>query len=287
VKVAYITPGGSVHDEQWLKKLRQYFEVVTRPDLGVDIVQSGPIAYHSTFGENVALMNKCPFVMMSWGFDVLETKPGFSPSLYEDALRCIVKAADAFICDSNVVRDKLLELRQGDPPPIIQLPWGVDLEMFSPSNESPKHQLVARNRGIDTVVDAFGRTRLYAWGFVMPRKTPHDAMPGVYRQAWAYICASPSDGSSVSLLEAMASGLPVIVSDIAGNREWVTHGVNGWLCKHDDPQAFADAIVECASMSVVERKQMGERNRAVVEARADWNRNFEKLVEAYHAIVGK
>jgi glycosyltransferase involved in cell wall biosynthesis len=283
MKVAYITPGGSVHDEQWLKKLRQYFEVVTRPDLDVDIVQSGPIAYHSTFGENVALMNKCPFVMMSWGFDVLETKPGFSPSLYEDALRCIVKAADAFICDSNVVRDKLLHLRQGDPPPIIQFPWGVDLEMFSPNLDPSTDVFIARERGLSVIQRAFAIADK-PWFTTRMR---HTSMPAQYRVSRAYICASPSDGSSVSLLEAMACGLPAIVSDIAGNREWVTHGVNGWLCKHDDPQAFADAIVECASMSVAERKQMGEANRAVVEARADWHANFEKLAEAYHAIVGK
>ena len=281
VKVAYITPGGSVHDEQWLTKLRQYFEVVTGPDWGVDIVQSGPIAYHSTFGENVALINKCPFVMMSWAFDVLETKPGFLPSLYESALECIVAAADAFLCDSNVVRDKLLELRQGDPPPIIQFPWGVDLEMFQPDTSTPEKVFLARERGLSVTQRAFVIANK-PWFTTRMR---HTSMPAQYRMSWAYICASPSDGSSVSLLEAMASGLPVIVSDIAGNREWVAHHVNGWLCKHDDPQAFADAIVECASMSAAERKRMGAANRAVVEARADWHKNFEKLVEAYHGLA--
>ena len=50
--------------------------------------------------------------------------------------------------------------------------------------------------------------------------------------------ASLSDGSSVSLMEAMASGLPVLVSDIPGNREWVTEE-NGWLFAVNDVTVIA------------------------------------------------
>jgi L-malate glycosyltransferase len=49
-----------------------------------------------------------------------------------------------------------------------------------------------------------------------------------YRSSDLYLSASHSDGSSISLLEAMACGLPALVSDIPGNREWVNPGEQGW-----------------------------------------------------------
>ncbi len=59
-------------------------------------------------------------------------------------------------------------------------------------------------------------------------------LPRYYHSADLYISASHSDGTSISLLEAMACGCPVLVSDIPGNREWVQQGVNGWLFPDGD-----------------------------------------------------
>ena len=63
---------------------------------------------------------------------------------------------------------------------------------------------------------------------------PQIDLPGYYQAADLYISASHSDGSSVSLMEALASGLPVLVSDIPGNVEWVEPGRQGWLFKDSD-----------------------------------------------------
>ena len=49
-------------------------------------------------------------------------------------------------------------------------------------------------------------------------------MPKWFRAADTYISCAQSDGTSVSLLEAMATGLPLIVTDIPSNREWVVEG---------------------------------------------------------------
>jgi glycosyltransferase involved in cell wall biosynthesis len=59
-----------------------------------------------------------------------------------------------------------------------------------------------------------------------------------------YVSLSRSDSTSQSLLEAMAAGLVPIVSDIEGNREWVTHRREGYLVPGDDPEAVACAIAE-------------------------------------------
>ena len=59
-----------------------------------------------------------------------------------------------------------------------------------------------------------------------------------------YISASHVDGSSVSLMEALACGLPCVVSDIPANKEWVTDGVNGWIFPDGDVDALAEIILK-------------------------------------------
>lgn len=62
-----------------------------------------------------------------------------------------------------------------------------------------------------------------------------------------YVSLSRSDSTSQSLLEAMAAGLVPVVSDVEGNREWVTHRREGYLVPGDDAEAVAAAIAEIAA----------------------------------------
>jgi glycosyltransferase involved in cell wall biosynthesis len=88
------------------------------------------------------------------------------------------------------------------------------------------------------------------------------------------------DGSSVSLMEALACGLPALVSDIPANREWVTDGVNGWLFPDGDVYALAAAILR-AYDERMNLAEIGRAARAAAEEKADWKKNFQKLLEAY------
>jgi glycosyltransferase involved in cell wall biosynthesis len=105
-------------------------------------------------------------------------------------------------------------------------------------------------------------------------------LPRYYRSTDLYVSASHSDGTSISLLEALASGRPALVSDIPGNREWVTPGENGWWFPDGDEKALAGAILE----AVAQRQrlpEMGCAARQVAEQRADWEKNFQVLLKAY------
>jgi glycosyltransferase involved in cell wall biosynthesis len=99
-----------------------------------------------------------------------------------------------------------------------------------------------------------------------------------------YVSASRTDGSSISLLEALASGRPVIVSDIPGNREWVEPGIHGWWFKDGDEEDLARIILE----AVNQPQQLSEMSRAarqLAEKRADWDKNFPNLLYAYEAAL--
>ncbi|MCC6569865.1 MAG: glycosyltransferase family 4 protein [Anaerolineales bacterium] len=108
-------------------------------------------------------------------------------------------------------------------------------------------------------------------------------LPRWYHMADIYISPSHVDGSSVTLMEAMASGLPCLVSDIAGNKEWIEDGVNGWLFRDGDVDDLAEKILY-AIKERRELKRIGELARKTAEERADWKRNFGKLLEAYEKV---
>ncbi len=119
---------------------------------------------------------------------------------------------------------------------------------------------------------------------LMPGAVDHDLLPPYFRSADVYVAATPADGSSVSLLEALASGLPAVVADNPGNREWVTPGTNGWLARPGDPDAFARRLAEAAALPAPARRAMAAANRALAEARADWSKNKRLLLAAYDRV---
>ena len=71
-------------------------------------------------------------------------------------------------------------------------------------------------------------------------------LPELYREHDVYVSVSRSDSTSQALLEAMAAGLLPVVTDIAGNQEWVRHRREGYLVPVSDPEAVAAAIAEAA-----------------------------------------
>ena len=111
-------------------------------------------------------------------------------------------------------------------------------------------------------------------------------LPRYYRSADLYLSASHSDGTSISLLEALACGRPALVSDISGNREWITPGLEGWLFPDGDEIALAEAIEQAAS-DRSRLSQMGEAGRHLAEKRADWDKNFPELFKAYELALSQ
>jgi glycosyltransferase involved in cell wall biosynthesis len=115
---------------------------------------------------------------------------------------------------------------------------------------------------------------------LLPGQVAYADLPGFYRLADLYLAATHSDGTSISFLEAMACGCPALVSDIPGNREWVTPGENGWLSPPGDVDALAQAILRAVDQRV-SLAEMGRAARSLAVQRADWSQNFPRLYEAY------
>jgi len=114
-----------------------------------------------------------------------------------------------------------------------------------------------------------------------PGQISQEKLPDYYRGADLYISTSHSDGTSISLLEALASGTPVLLTNIPGNKEWILNqGEVGWLFEDGSPDDLTKGILHA-----VENRQnlpaIGQAARSLAEERADWGKNFPHLLEAY------
>ena len=100
-----------------------------------------------------------------------------------------------------------------------------------------------------------------------------------------YVTSSLSDGTSCSMLEAMACGLPVIVSDAPSYYEWVEDGINGFIIPRKNPTHLAERLIHILADECL-RGRMGRENIKIAQKRADWDKNFSVLEGIYEKIVG-
>jgi glycosyltransferase involved in cell wall biosynthesis len=73
---------------------------------------------------------------------------------------------------------------------------------------------------------------------------PWEDMPWYYCAADVMVSVKTADSCPNCMLEAMACGTPIVMSDTQQNREWVEDGVNGFLCPPRDPEAVGNCIAK-------------------------------------------
>lgn len=94
----------------------------------------------------------------------------------------------------------------------------------------------------------------------------------IYLQADVFVFPSMREGLSLALMEAMASGLPIVCSDIRGNRDLILNGKNGFIIEGNNKAAYSHAIesILCnnklqESMSSYNKKRIQKFDRSVVD----------------------
>jgi glycosyltransferase EpsD len=78
------------------------------------------------------------------------------------------------------------------------------------------------------------------------------------------VSSSRQEGLPVNVMEAMATGMPLVVSDCRGNRNLVHHGENGFVFRLNEPEKFAAGIEQLAKSKEL-REKFGESSRWLVE----------------------
>jgi len=94
------------------------------------------------------------------------------------------------------------------------------------------------------------------------------------------------EGLSRAVLEAMAQGVPPIVTDAGGLPEQVEHGVSGYVLRQSDPRALADAIVELYR-NPEQRREMGRRSRRRIDEEFNCRRTVRETIALYEDVTRK
>lgn len=261
------------------------------------------------------LFSRVPYIVYFGGSDM----PGANPSRYRAVYpyitaltRWIWRGAKV----STVCSEGLYELgKKLDPHYDFRLvPNGVELARFVPVERPPNPKVkvlfigrLIPRKGFQDVVRALPRVRelttvpfeVEVVGTGVMRTmlddlagqlgvshllkyvgtVPYERLHESYQGADIFVLTSESEGMPAVTLEAMGCGLPVITTNIPGNREIVHDGENGYLIAVGDTEELAQAIARLVRDETL-RRRMGEKSRQLVRP-YEWR----EIVKRYETIM--
>jgi glycosyltransferase involved in cell wall biosynthesis len=111
-----------------------------------------------------------------------------------------------------------------------------------------------------------------------------DDVPSWLRQSDIFVQFSSTEGLSRSIIEAIAAGLPAIVSDVGGNREIVEDGYNGFVLPAGNVEAL-EATVEKLANDKALRKTMGEHGKQRAKDLFSRTLNNDQYIHLYRELL--
>jgi L-malate glycosyltransferase len=290
----------------------------TVADLRPDIVHAH---YVSDYGFLAALTRRHPLVVSAWGSDLL-VDPGRS-LITRNLVRWVLARAELVTYDAGQVaeaaerlgaarsrllrvvlgvEDDFMRLASAATPPAQRAPLIVSLRSLERQlynvelivrampevlRAQPAARLLIGNDGalrpqLEQIAAELGVSRSVEFiGFVQrPRE-----MAELLGRAAVYVSVPSSDGTSVTLLEAMAAGAYPVASDLLSNGEWIDT-TGGELVPVGSVPRLAAAIVRGVN-DPGGRERAARRNLDVVRSWGLWEPNMARVEDAYRRLIGR
>ena len=152
---------------------------------------------------------------------------------------------------------------------------GVDAQLFVVGDGKQRQELIQLSQSLGI----YQNCRFP--GFI----SKHGDLPGIYRMARVFVTASEIEIQSSVVLEAAASGLPVITVKASSMSEFVIDGDSGYLVRPDDVNHMAERIVTLVT-DHRKSKEMGQAGRIITEAHSN-QRFLEEHERLYEAVFHK
>jgi glycosyltransferase involved in cell wall biosynthesis len=259
-----------------------------------------------------------PYVVSLRGGDV----PGFRPydfALYHKLLGPILhvvwRKAAFVVANSEGLKD--LGQKFDSKVKIQVIPNGVDVDRFNPAGRvwRPARLLivgrVVYQKGIDILLNALAGLKELEWSLSVVGDGPKrkeletqtkdlglanrvkflgwrdkDQLTEIYRQGNLFVYPSRDEGMPNVVLEAMASGLPVLASQIAGNEELVVPPETGLLVPPEDVENLRNGLRQLIP-DADQRQSMGYAGRERVTANYTWRKVSKRNLELLQRAVEK
>jgi glycosyltransferase involved in cell wall biosynthesis len=204
--------------------------------------------------------------------------------------------ADRTTIICNAAYERYIRTKAVPPNKLQMIPNGVDTDTFAPCDEIRERLRKDLNLGDSFVWLAVGRLveqkdypNLFSalarvpegnWRVLIAGQGPLETdlktlvdelaltdrvqfigtrsnMADLFKASDAYVMSSAFEGLSIALLEAAATGVPAVVTDVGGNRELVLDGQTGYVVPRANPQALASAITRLMELPDSERRDFG------------------------------
>jgi L-malate glycosyltransferase len=137
--------------------------------------------------------------------------------------------------------------------------------------ETERLKRLAGELEVEAHVRFVGRISRHGW----------PSMPDVYSGADVFCSIPETDGGPLSVLEAMACELPVVVRDLPVMREWVSHASNGFIWDDGTDEGLARLLVTAAGADAV----VGRQARSYVQAHHERSSEMDTVCELYERLV--
>jgi glycosyltransferase involved in cell wall biosynthesis len=181
--------------------------------------------------------------------------------------------------------------RVGDPPPVFRVCYVGSVELGKGLGQLlqawkrlalPQAELLlvgAVRSQVDALLKAYGNSGVRLTGFLSPLEVAK-----CYRESNAFVFPSPNEGFGLVLLEAMASGLPAIGTDMTGAVHCIENGKDGLIVPARDVDALADAILWCYRHPD-ESQAMGRAARARIEREFTLEHYNQRVIALYRSLA--
>jgi glycosyltransferase involved in cell wall biosynthesis len=143
--------------------------------------------------------------------------------------------------------------------------------------------LVGEGERLDRLMTLATRLGLDGHAFFLGRRPD---VPAVLARASIGVLSSAQEGLSNAVIEGMAAGLPMVVTDAGGNAELVRHGERGLVVPVAEPAALAHAIVQILS-DPVRARAFGEAGRRFVEEEITVERMVAEHERLYQRVAAE
>ena len=224
--------------------------------------------------------------------------------------RLLVRSVDTVVVTSEYARQEFQAVAEVAGCPVVRVPLGVDLDTFRPrrrgpddvlrlvhagrlSREKSPHLAVAtavelHRRGVPVRMDVFGvgphlDELVEVAGDAPVRFRGYVDSPALLSRELAHadvaLSVCPGETFGLAVLEALASGTPVVTADRGGARELVDDASGAWGAP--DPTALADAVLDVAARPAA-------RRRAAARARAErypWSATVASMLAVHSSVA--